>query len=142
MTNYSWKDKLAWLEKILCKEFQVYLIDSKCAYAPTGESFITYCSAGIKPETKTAQYYNCEEEAIDEFEKIIRDIIKTKRGILYWRKRPEIVKDPEANLFFVYSRFLISNKPINIDIMKKYYNERIEKEKIRLENIYESTIGW
>ena len=81
------ENKLKWLEKCLISSFKPYMIGGDCAYAPTGEGFITYCSSGSKPEGKPTALFSTAEEAIDEFEKTVRDIIKTGKGTLCWRSR-------------------------------------------------------
>jgi len=136
------KEKLKHITKRLCENFKGYFIDGDGPYAPTGETFITYCSVGSKPEGRETKTFFAAEEAVDEFEKTIRDIIKMGKGTLYWRIKPQIVEDDESRRCYVRSRFLISDKPEVPEIMEQYYNERIEKKKRKIEDIFEATVGW
>lgn len=120
------KKKLKYLERNLCDNFEDYPIDGDCRSAPTGEPFITYCSAGSKPEGKPTNIYYSHEEAVDEFEKTIRDIIKMGKGTLYWRMRPQIKQDIDGHCY-VRSRFLVSDRPLDLSILEKYYNKRMEE---------------
>jgi len=130
------EEKLRDIEKRLCSNFKGYLVDGTCQYAPTGESFITYCSSGSKPEGKPTKTYFTAEKAVDEFETTVRDIIKinswrvgslclrvAKGRTLYWRKRPEIRNNGNKD-FYVMSRFLISDKPLDPDVLEKYYPDK------------------
>ena len=138
------EQKLKYIERQLVESFEGFLVDGICAYAPTGEKFITYCSAGSKPEGRPTKAYSTTEKAVDAFEKTIRDIIKMSRhisGTLYWRMRPQLEKNKNGSCY-VRSRFLISNKPVHMGTLAEYYNERLDKEERRLEDIYEATVGW
>lgn len=105
-------------------KFPVYPIDGLCAFAPTGEQYITFTVAGVKEEGETDKgIKNSPESAVDGYINEMLFFIKysaPKKGILYWRKRPQLISDDTH--YNVYSRFLISDKPL----------DKITKKKLRL----------
>ena len=78
--------------------------------SPTGERYWTVCS-GIfnKKEGDLANIYAKREDAINEYYKTIQSI-KNVTGTLYWRKLP--IANNILERWYVYSRFLITDKPI------------------------------
>lgn len=112
------------------------------AVAPTGEKYITLTSSGIKPECSELKTFPTANGAvisyIINFEKYIESINYKIQNLcklteqrfeiefkslyfvrpytLYWRQRPTIAY-VEKNKYYVRSRLLISNKPVNNDIV-------------------------
>ena len=111
------------ITELLNSSFKQYKTIGNCMFAPTGEKFITYSSAGSVREGEQITSYYSAEEAIDEFERTVKDIIKLGKGTIYWRLLPELVQeqDVEKPYYFVRSRFRISEKPLNKLIVEKYY---------------------
>ena len=120
------EQKLKHIEKQLCESFKGFLVDGVVALAPTGEPFVTYCSAGSKPEGGSTRLYPDVEMAVDAFEITVQDIIKTGKGTLYWRMRPRL-KYNKNGLCCVWSRFIVSNRPAWAGTVIKHYREMIDR---------------
>ena len=107
---------------------QVYPFDGLCSRCPTGEPYAT-----VRTEGAT------EKEVVDRFLSEFGSMVKDNPdATLYWRRKPEIRYYPageyqETNMedtddafvlvehpdrYSVYSRFKLSNEPINEEYMK------------------------
>ena len=94
----------------LSKKFIVYPIDSINMYSPTDEEFIEFTSCG-KFNNKLKRSFKTTFGAVFAYFKEIQKYIKNKKGVFYWRIRPEL--SGRFLSYAIYSRFLISDKSIN-----------------------------
>ena len=94
----------------------------------TGDSYVVLCSGGLKDEGKPCPaYYSTPDLAIKAWLDAFNNYSKGLKGVLYWRVRPEIMKDevipanaidwPKGAVvastvmwYVVYSRLVISDK--------------------------------
>ena len=93
----------------LIKRFFVYPVDGNCAYSATGEEFIEFTSCGIF-DGKLKKHYKTSLGAILAYKKLLKNYLKDKEGIFFWRIKPEL--GGKFLTYTVYSRFLISEEPI------------------------------
>lgn len=104
---------LSWLE---CGNF---------SQAPTGEPYLTVTSGGVKPEGEPAYYYPEKKQAIETWFSHFRSLCRLARSgsTIFWRRKPFLA---EINgRFSVFSRFLISEKPV---IQNADYNNNPKQE--------------
>ena len=99
-------------EQELCEKYDIYPVDGCTGIAPTGESYITYTCQGPKEEGVAGD--NWGHTPLDAVQKYINALFfilpdMRPRLRIYWRSRPEIVKDPDGE-YDIWSRFLISDK--------------------------------
>ena len=101
-------------EDRLSKEYDVYPLAGCTGTAPTGEPYITYTCQGPKEEGAMGSNYGTTAmEAVENYRNQIASMFffgRFPKCCIYWRHRPEIVKDPESERYDIWSRFLISNK--------------------------------
>lgn len=96
-------------------KLRVWSTDGDYAFAPTGELYWTVDSGGKHREGDALRYFESERRAHREFDHKVRNLVQTFAGecaepILYFRHRPEMRE--VDGLFSVYSRFLLSCKPV------------------------------
>lgn len=111
----------------------VHQPDCDCAYAPTGEYFLTWVSGGLKHEgVSIGVWCTSAETALTWMLKHVMNYKEKHPGIVYWRKRPAInvenflkpVQQASAlalhqettmavyPLYFAWCRILISDHPV------------------------------
>lgn len=87
------------------------------AFSVTMEPYVTLTATGIKAEGEPMPYiFATMSEAMAGYLKSVIDYLaEVSRGgsVLYWRHHPEIKH--QDGRWQVYSRLLISNKPVQID---------------------------
>jgi hypothetical protein len=81
------------------------------AVSQTWEEYVTITSGGRKTEAAAIAVFASQDEAVDRWLEAVRVYAKGKNGTLYWRALPTLEKD-ERGWFSVYSRLLISDRPV------------------------------
>lgn len=125
----------------------VHQPDCACAYAPTGDYFLTWVSGGIKNEgASVGVWCTSPETALTWMLKHIMNYKSKHPGIVYWRKRPTInvenfLKPVQSAsplalnqettmavypLYFAWCRMVISDRPH----MTKEEEEKFNQDKI------------
>ena len=101
-------------------------------YCPTGEEYWTVTPGGIKPEGSAAELFDSPLEACNLYRKTVFEMLDmfSVSHTLYFRKRPCLLKadhDWDGEIkpykYTVYSRFLISDKPV-IEDFEKFLEEK------------------
>ncbi len=120
----SYQSRLKALTEWLCRDFTVFAWDSTTLYVPTGEEFIELVAGDGFFNGIVRNRYNTFAEAINAYEKTLEDYLDTgvydfgqRRGVIYWRIRPEISNS--AGWWTVYSRLLVSDKPIDEEFLRR-----------------------
>lgn len=98
-------------------QIQVWPEEGDCALAPTGEPYEALVLGGVKLEGEnTLCVARTAEVAIRVFKWTLQEYAKGKwNGTLYWRARPDLdstVMWPNGTTWSVYSRLIISDKPV------------------------------
>ena len=100
------EEELAKARKRVERRWKPYPTIGDRAFAPTGEGYITMLSGEQAWPTASAAVIEWMR-SIDAYGKT-----KPKGAVLYWRIPPEIERDHRAMTWRVYSRLLISDKPV------------------------------
>jgi hypothetical protein len=105
-------------------------------YSPTGELYWTVVPNGIKKEGKSKEFYESSLEAIEQYKKTVLEIFNTSwyrhsyksatrnanSETLYFRRTPVLIE--HEGIYSVWSRFLISDKPVIEDFEKFLEDKR------------------
>jgi hypothetical protein len=104
-------------------KIQTWLECGNFSQAPTGEPYLTVTSGGVKPEGEPAYYYPEKKQAIATWFECFKAFCQLSGSgyNLYWRRKPFLAEIDGK--FSVFSRFLISDKPV---IQDADYNNNLK----------------
>ena len=84
-----------------------------CFLSQTGEEYVVITDGGRKREDQDyAATHESPEMAIMCWLYFAQQFCSERSGTIYWRTRPEIVDAPDLSGIHIYSRLLISDKPV------------------------------
>jgi hypothetical protein len=84
----------------------------------TGETYTIIVSGGVKDEGQAFPALCATEEiAVRLWLEAMNAYLEGKEGTLYWRERPQLASDEDqfSGRYVVYSRLLVSDKPVLVD---------------------------
>lgn len=97
---------------------EVWLYDGRhpAHISPTGEEYRCYSAHGERGEGEASSASVTADDALKSLDLVLRSLVPATPSSLYWRTKPEIAFVRKVSSYcdegwFIYSRFLISDKP-------------------------------
>ena len=87
---------------------------TRSAFCQTGEEYVVFASAGLKPEGESTEFYDTEDLAVRFWlkhaliYKVQKMVDNNGKYIIYYRQDPSV--EEHEGKYTVYSRFIITDK--------------------------------